>query len=107
MVQGLLLICLRFAFVYYQRFNLLGMIKIKTARGTWHVLSCRKERPSCGWLVLAFIRPLSGFDSKEHTCWDNQALKRVGGAVVPFGDVDDALVRSDFELLARLLVNKW
>jgi hypothetical protein len=82
-------------------------VMIKTARGTWHVLSCRKERPSCGWLVLAFIRPISGFDSKEHTCWDNQALKRVGGAVVPFGDVDDALVRSDFELLARLLVNKW
>ena len=27
MVQGLLLICLRFAFVYYQRFNLLGVIK--------------------------------------------------------------------------------
>ncbi|MEY4821640.1 MAG: hypothetical protein RLY72_1292 [Planctomycetota bacterium] len=48
----------------------------------------------------------SGLNAEEDTCWHNEALKRVGGAVVPLSDVDDALVGSDFELLTRLLIDE-
>jgi hypothetical protein len=56
--------------------------------------------------ALCGSRDKSGLNAEEDTCWHNEALKRVGGAVVPLSDVDDALVRSDFELLTRLLIDE-
>jgi hypothetical protein len=69
------------------------------------VLSMTYFLPSC-LAHFAEATDKSGLNAEEYTGWHNEALKRVGGAVVPLSDVDDALVRSDFELLARLLIDE-
>jgi hypothetical protein len=56
----------------------------------------RLAEPASGW---------SGLDLDEHAGGDDEAVEGLDGAGVGFGDVDDALVRADLELLARLLVD--
>ena len=48
-----------------------------------------------------------GLDFHEHACGNHQAVQCINGLRVRIGNVDDPLVRTDFKLLATLLVDEW
>src|SRR5688572_16184436 len=49
---------------------------------------------------------LSGLDLDENARWNDEPVQGFDGAGVWFSDVDDPLVRADFKLLTRLLVDE-
>ena len=48
----------------------------------------------------------SGLDLDEDAGWHDEAVQGLDGAMVWLGDVDDPLVRANFELFTRLLVDE-
>ena len=50
------------------------------------------------YALMPFFTQGLRLDAEEHTRWNNEALKRIGRAVIPLSNVDNALVRSDLEL---------
>ena len=58
---------------------------------------------NCDWhCVVRFLR----LNFYKHACGNNQTVERVDRAWIDIGDVDDALVRANFKLLAAFLVDE-